>query len=72
MAETAKDAEECQAFARYQYPTMSITLDSFKLQVVEGEFTDSQIIVMLGENGTGKSTFIRMLVRCHILLFALC
>ncbi|CAO3682658.1 unnamed protein product [Rhizopus microsporus] len=26
-----------------------------------GEFTDSEIIVMLGQNGTGKSTFIRLL-----------
>jgi translation initiation factor RLI1 len=24
-------------------------------------FTDSEIVVMLGENGTGKTTFIRML-----------
>lgn len=32
------------------------------MQVKEGDFTDSQIIVMLGENGTGKTTFIRMLV----------
>ena len=34
---------------------------NFKMTVEEGEFTDSEIIVMLGENGTGKTTFIRML-----------
>lgn len=34
---------------------------SFKLHVEAGAFTDSEIIVMLGENGTGKTTFIRML-----------
>lgn len=41
---------------------MTKTQGNFKLRVIEGEFTDSQIIVMLGENGTGKTTFIRMLV----------
>ncbi|KAB5534362.1 hypothetical protein DKX38_017448 [Salix brachista] len=40
---------------------MSKTQGNFRLRVVEGEFTDSQIVVMLGENGTGKTTFIRML-----------
>lgn len=34
---------------------------AFQLDVESGEFTDSEIIVMLGENGTGKTTFIRML-----------
>lgn len=29
--------------------------------VEHGDFNDSEIIVMLGQNGTGKSTFIRML-----------
>ncbi|CAA7016763.1 unnamed protein product [Microthlaspi erraticum] len=52
---------EHQAYARYNYPNMSKTLGDFKLEVMAGEFTDSQIIVMLGENGTGKTTFIRML-----------
>merc|ERR1712232_1366003 len=33
----------------------------FILHVEEGQFTDSEIIVLLGENGTGKTTFVRML-----------
>jgi ATP-binding cassette subfamily E protein 1 len=46
---------------RYDYPNMSKRFDSFELNIHEGQFTDSEIIVMLGENGTGKTTFIRML-----------
>ncbi|WZZ46562.1 hypothetical protein YC2023_042821 [Brassica napus] len=62
VAETPQEsAEEIQSYARYKYPTMTKTQGSFRLKVTEGEFTDSQIIVMLGENGTGKTTFIRML-----------
>ena len=34
---------------------------NFRLDVETGEFTDSEILVMLGENGTGKTTFIRMI-----------
>ena len=30
--------------------------------MAEGEFTDSKIVVTLGENGMGKTTFILMLV----------
>merc|ERR1712232_856421 len=33
----------------------------FILHVESGSFTDSEIIVLLGENGTGKTTFVRML-----------
>lgn len=40
---------------------MKKTMGSFKLEVQEGQFSDSQIVVLLGENGTGKTTFIRML-----------
>ncbi|TVU24718.1 hypothetical protein EJB05_27171 [Eragrostis curvula] len=61
IAETQESAEEIETYQRYKYPTMSKTQGNFKLSVVEGEFTDSQIVVMLGENGTGKTTFIRML-----------
>ncbi|KAJ6928207.1 ABC transporter E family member 2 [Populus alba x Populus x berolinensis] len=62
VAETPQEnAEEIQTYARYKYPTIGKTQGNFKLRVVEGEFTDSQIVVMLGDNGTGKTTFIRML-----------
>ena len=40
---------------------MTKTLGGFKLNVAEGSFTDSEIIVMLGENGTGKTTFVKLL-----------
>ncbi|KAK4054132.1 Fe-S cluster-binding ribosome biosynthesis protein [Microbotryomycetes sp. JL201] len=46
---------------RYQYPKMTKTLGNFKLNMDAGSFTDSEIIVMLGENGTGKSTFVKLL-----------
>nr|GEX25496.1 ABC transporter E family member 2 [Tanacetum cinerariifolium] len=61
-----ESVEEIQTYARYRYPSMSKTHGDFKLRVVEGEFTDSQIMVMLGENGTGKTTFIQMLMRRFI------
>lgn len=40
---------------------MLFFLGDFKLEVQAGEFTDSEIVVMLGQNGTGKTTFIRLL-----------
>eukprot|EP00598_Pedospumella_elongata_P001382 CAMPEP_0184973490 /NCGR_PEP_ID=MMETSP1098-20130426/5242_1 /TAXON_ID=89044 /ORGANISM="Spumella elongata, Strain CCAP 955/1" /LENGTH=628 /DNA_ID=CAMNT_0027495945 /DNA_START=41 /DNA_END=1927 /DNA_ORIENTATION=+ len=55
----------------YSYPAMTKTMrgaevpgtpiQTFILHVNKGQFTDSEIVVMLGENGTGKTTFIRML-----------
>lgn len=72
VAETPQEsAEEIETYARYKYPSMSKTQGGFKLRVVEGEFTDSQIVVMLGENGTGKTTFIRMLVPFLLFCFVL-
>ncbi|KAI4193273.1 MAG: hypothetical protein LQ346_003968 [Caloplaca aetnensis] len=43
------------------YPAMQKTLGDFHLKIEPGKFTDSEIIVMMGENGTGKTTFCRML-----------
>ncbi|KAF4096285.1 ATP-binding cassette sub-family E member 1 [Onychostoma macrolepis] len=60
VAETAAE-EEVKKMCRYQYPNMKKCMGEFMLTITEGEFTDSEIMVMLGENGTGKTTFIRML-----------
>ena len=45
----------------FSYPKMSKKLGNFSLNIDSGEFTDSEIIVMMGENGTGKTTFCRLL-----------
>jgi len=45
----------------YTYPNMTKTLGNFSLTINKGDFTDSEIIVMMGENGTGKTTFCKML-----------
>lgn len=52
--------------ASYNYPDMTKTMRGngeqvFILHVEAGNFSDSEIVVMLGENGTGKTTFIRMM-----------
>lgn len=49
----------------YSYPSMTKTQTNksskFVLNVDAGTFIDSEIVVLLGENGTGKTTFVRML-----------
>jgi ATP-binding cassette, sub-family E, member 1 len=44
-----------------EYPKLKKTLGTFTLNIEEGSFSESEIIVLLGQNGTGKTTFIRML-----------
>ncbi|CAI7930081.1 unnamed protein product, partial [Closterium sp. NIES-54] len=62
VAETpVENPDEAKTYNRYKYPRMVKKQGGFKLTVEPGDFTDSQIVVMLGENGTGKTTFIRML-----------
>lgn len=53
------EKEVVKRTARYAYPSFTKKIGSFELSVEGGEFTDSEIIVMLGENGTGKTTMIR-------------
>ncbi|KAJ5329372.1 RNase L inhibitor of the ABC superfamily [Penicillium brevicompactum] len=60
LAEAGEEfiADKDRAFA---YPTMEKTMGNFHLKVEAGKFTDSEIVVMMGENGTGKTTFCKML-----------
>jgi len=60
VSENASE-EDVKRMNSYKYPTMSKTLGTFKISVNAGQFSDSEILVLLGENGTGKTTFIRMM-----------
>jgi len=61
MSEQAGNEEEVKKHCNYAYPDMVKTMGNFTLRVKSGNFTDSEIIVLLGQNGTGKTTLIRML-----------
>ncbi|PRP80538.1 ABC transporter E family member 2-like [Planoprotostelium fungivorum] len=61
VSDQAETEEEVKRHCNFNYPDMSRTIEGFKLTIKAGNFTDSEILVMLGENGTGKTTFIRML-----------
>ncbi|CAG9317840.1 unnamed protein product [Blepharisma stoltei] len=47
--------------SHYEYGNMVKRFEGFRLAIEPGEFSNSEIIVMLGQNGTGKTTFIKML-----------
>merc|ERR1712029_141361 len=49
VSETATE-EEIKRMCRFEYPSMTKIIGNFKLKIERGNFTDSEIIVMLGEN----------------------
>ncbi|QPG75148.1 Fe-S cluster-binding ribosome biosynthesis protein [Brettanomyces nanus] len=57
----ASDNTLIEKTADFVYPSMARTQGEFKLTVEAGDFSDSEIIVMMGENGTGKTTLCRLL-----------
>ena len=59
----SENADEVQApkTRRHAYPAMTKTLGGFKLHVDPGEFSESEILVLLGENGMGKTTLVQLL-----------
>jgi len=58
---------ESKSIGRCEYPDMSKTLkseereSSFTLNVEAGSFAGAEVIGMMGENGTGKTTYLQML-----------
>jgi ATP-binding cassette subfamily E protein 1 len=61
VAEEADDRDDKRT-QMTKYPDLKKLMGgTFQLDVKAGNFADSEIIVMLGQNGTGKTTFIRML-----------
>ena len=49
----------------YNYPAMTKTLGAFKININSGVFNASETVVMLGQNGTGKTTMIKLLAGIH-------
>lgn len=45
----------------YQYPNLVKDYGDFKMEIQAGSFNNNEITVLLGENGTGKTTFIKLL-----------
>lgn len=58
--EEAKEVERLKKL-NYVYPSMTKTLGNFKINITEGVFNASETVVMLGQNGTGKTTMIKIL-----------
>ncbi|GAV29375.1 hypothetical protein PMKS-002875 [Pichia membranifaciens] len=57
----ASDNMMIEQTSSFTYPNMTKTQGDFKLNVEAGSFNDSEIIVMMGENGTGKTTLCKLL-----------
>jgi len=60
----AAHREDTERLHRTEYKDLTKTLGGgFRLDVHAGSFATSEIVVMLGQNGSGKTTFINMLAR---------
>ena len=53
--------DDSERLFQFKYPAIKKTFQNFCLEIDEGSFRDSEINILLGQNGCGKTTFIRML-----------
>ena len=61
LTDEQKKQKELAKKHHTHYPEMTKKLGPFHLRVEAGSFSQSETIVMLGQNGTGKTTMIKML-----------
>ena len=47
--------------SQFSYPEIKKTFTSFKLYINSGHYSNSEIVILLGENGTGKTSFVKLL-----------
>ena len=46
----------------FEYPAIKVRLDKFRLKTTPGNIHKGEILVILGENGLGKTTFAKELI----------
>lgn len=56
-----QESEDVKIINTFNYPSLTTKICNFTLNITSGEFRNSMITVLLGENGVGKTTFIKML-----------
>lgn len=56
LADTLETSKRLNMF---NYPKMTKSYGNFTLNIEPASFTDCEIIILLGQNGTGKTTFLR-------------
>jgi ATP-binding cassette subfamily E protein 1 len=61
--ETAEIQESLTTYHNYKYSDGLVEFDNFKLSIVGGEFSRSSMVLLLGQNGTGKTTFLNYLAK---------
>lgn len=58
-----RDEDELKRRHQYEYQATTVLSKGFQLKVEAAFFSDPEIIVLLGENGTGKTTLMRRMAR---------
>lgn len=56
-----KEHIEVKRQFKIEYPTIKYRVGDFSLEVDAGMFATSEVVLLLGENGTGKTTFLNLI-----------